>query len=44
VALISNQNFACARPFELDSGYFERFSGGGGNGGANIHGCSSFSF
>jgi hypothetical protein len=36
-----DQHFALARPFELDGSYFQRFSGGGGNSGANIHGYSS---
>jgi len=37
-----DQNFALARPLELDGRYFQRFSCGGGDGGANIHGYSSF--
>ena len=36
-----DQHFAFARSLELDGGYFQRLSGGDGNGGANIHGYSS---
>ena len=38
-----DQHFAFARPLELDGGYFQRLSGSNGDGGANIHGNSSFS-
>ena len=38
-----DQHFAFARPLELDGRYLQRLAGGDGNGGANIHGDSSFS-
>ena len=37
-----DQHFAFARPLELDGGYFQRLSSSDGDGGANIHGDSSF--
>jgi hypothetical protein len=37
-----DQDFAFARPVKLDGGDFQRFSGSDGNGGANVHGNSSF--
>jgi len=37
-----DQHFAFARPLELDGRYFQRLSCSGGDGGANIHGYSSF--
>jgi hypothetical protein len=38
-----DQHFALARSVELNGRDLKRFSGGNSNGGANIHGDSSFS-